>query len=144
MGGAQIRGLWTGALALVALLAVGCGSGRYPVGGKVTYPDGTPVTEGTVVFESKDGGKPVTARGAIGTDGSYTLGTLKPGDGVPAGWYKVLVAPKTDPNAVDRPSKPPAVDPRYSEFSTSGLECEVKPGVNDYPITVTSGARRGP
>jgi hypothetical protein len=120
------------------LLAAGCGSGRYPVRGKVAYPDGTPVTEGTVVFESRDAARPITARGSIQADGSYTLGTLAPGDGVPPGWYKVLVAPKYDPNAVDGPRKQAPFDRRYAEFSTSGLECEVKRGPNDYPITLTS------
>jgi hypothetical protein len=124
------------------LLAAGCGSGRYPVRGTVTHPDGTPVTEGMVVFESRNAARPITARGTIGTDGSFTLGTLQPGDGVPAGSYKVLVAPKVDPNAVDGPRQPPPFDPRYSDFSTSGLECEVKRGMNEHPITVTRAGKR--
>jgi hypothetical protein len=111
------------------------------VQGKVTFADGKPVTEGTVVFERKGEGSPVTARGEIEADGSYRLGTDKPGDGAPAGLYRVLVAPKYDPNAVDRPAKPPPFDPRYADFKTSGLEFEVKSGHNDIPITLRNKGR---
>src|SRR5438067_1061279 len=73
------------AVALLCLLgAAGCGSGLYPVRGKVTYPDGKPVTEGMVVFESKSEEARVTARGEIQSDGSFALSTHKPGDGAPA------------------------------------------------------------
>jgi hypothetical protein len=76
-------------------------------------------------------------RGEIQADGSYQLSTYRPGDGAPPGTYRVLVAPKSDPNAVDRPPQPPPFDPRYAEFNTSGLEFEVKPGgPTDFPITV--------
>jgi hypothetical protein len=124
--------------ALLLLTAAGCGPRLYPVRGKVTYPDGTPVTEGTVVFESQGGEKPRTSRGTIRADGGYELATHKPGDGVPAGKYRALVAPKYDPNAVDRPKGPPPFDPRYTSFETSGLEFEVTAaGPNEFPIRVT-------
>jgi hypothetical protein len=131
------------AVALVLLLcAGGCGPKLHPVRGKVTFGDGKPVTEGMVVFERKGEEKPVTARGEIEADGSYRLGTHAPGDGAPAGTYRVLVAPKSDPNAVDKPAKPPPFDPRYADFRTSGLEFEVKADdPNDFPITVKKKAR---
>jgi hypothetical protein len=108
----------------------------------VTYPDGKPLTEGMVVFESQGQEKPVTARGDIHPDGSYELGTHRPGDGALAGKYRVLVAPKTDPNAVDRPSGPPSFDPRFASFDTSGLEYQVVAGANDFPIQVTPAQAR--
>jgi hypothetical protein len=115
----------------------------YPVRGKVTLADGQPVTEGMVVFERKGEAKEaVTARGEIQADGSYRLSTYRPGDGALPGAYRVLVAPKSDPNAVDRPAQPPPFDPRYADFKTSGLEYEVKPdGPNDFPITVKKKGR---
>ena len=122
---------------LLLLGAVGCGPRLYPVRGKVTYPDGKPLTAGLVVFESQGQEKPVTARGDIRADGSYQLGTYRPGDGALAGKYRVLVAPKSDPNAVDLPSGPPPFDPRYMGFDTSGLEYQVGAGANDFPIQVT-------
>jgi hypothetical protein len=138
-----LRALRAAAVALVLLLgAVGCGPKLCSVRGKVTYGDGQPVTEGMVVFERKGEEKPVTARGEIQADGSYRLSTHKPDDGAPPGTYRVLVAPKSDPNAVDRAAKPPPFDPRYADFKTSGLEFEVKAGgPNDFPITVKKKAR---
>jgi hypothetical protein len=119
--------------------AAGCGSRLQPVRGKVTYPDGRPVTEGMVVFEARDDKEPITARGEIQPDGSYQLSTFKPGDGARLGKHRVLVAPKFDPNAVDGPAKPPPFDPRYADFKTSGLEVEVTSGTSDYPLQVSAG-----
>jgi hypothetical protein len=132
------------AVALLLLGTAGCGARLHPVRGKVTYPDGKPLTEGTVVFESKDAVRPITARGTVQPDGSYELSTSQPGDGVPAGKYLVLVAPKFDPNGVDGPRKPPPFDPRFAAFQTSGLEFEVQPGVNDYPIQVMPPGKGSP
>jgi hypothetical protein len=130
---------WPVVAAALALLpaAVGCGVKLHPVRGQVTYPDGKPVSEGVVVFEGQGQENRVTARGEIQADGRYELSTFKPGDGVPPGRYRVLVAPRSDPNAVDRPNKPPPFDPRFMEFKTSGLEIEVKPEMTEYPIQVT-------
>jgi hypothetical protein len=118
--------------ALLLTGAAGCGSGPYPVRGTVTLEDGTKVTSGTVIFETRDAEKPVAARGEIKPDGSYELGTHKPGDGAPAGVYRVLIAPP--PTHPDRPPEKPPYDNRYTSFATSQLEFEVKAGANEYPI----------
>jgi hypothetical protein len=122
--------------ALPLLFVAGCGPSYSPVQGRVTYPDGEPLTEGMVVFESKGVEKPITARGEIAPDGRYQLGTVRPGGGVPPGTYRVLVTPRADPNAIDKPAQPPPFHQRYMAFDTSGLEFEVRPGTNDYPIQV--------
>ena len=123
---------------LLLLGTIGCGSSLRPARGTVTYADGSPVTEGFVVFESKDQEKPITARGEIRSDGTFELGTFKPGDGAMPGKYRALVAPKFDPNAVDKPAKKPPIHPRYAEFKTSGLEFDVTAaGPNEFPIKVT-------
>lgn len=140
MGGTRSVACRGAALALLLLAAGGCGRGMYPVRGKVTFDDGTPVTKGLVVFESQGGEQRVTARGEIQPDGSYELSTAKHGDGVPAGKYRALVAPiGEDP---DNP-KPPPFDKRFADYETSGLSFEVKEGPNDIPITVTK-AKKGP
>ncbi len=132
-------------LVLVLLLGsgVGCGGGLHPVHGKVTLEDSTPLTKGLVVFESMEGRTPITARGDIQADGSYRLSTHKPGDGVPPGKYRVLIAAQDYGNidGLEGPRRPPAFDPRYTDFSTSGLEFEVKAGPNEIPITVTRPAK---
>src|SRR5262249_55555724 len=115
--------------------AVGCRGGLYPVHGKVTYPDGTPLAKGLVGFESATGTPSITARGDIRADGSYELSTFKPGDGAPAGKYRVLVSPRDYENidGLDGPRRGPAFDKRYMDFSTSGLVFEVKAGSNEFP-----------
>jgi hypothetical protein len=132
------------AAALLLLGVSGCGPKLHAVRGKVSYADGTPVSEGMVVFEGRGPDNAVTARGEIQTDGGYRLGTYKPGDGALAGKYRVLVTPKSDPNAVDRPAAPPPFDARFMDFQSSGLEFEVTAaGPNDFPITVDrTGGRR--
>jgi hypothetical protein len=125
---------WRASLAALIVFALtGCGGGTYPVRGTVTLDDGTPVTRGLVVFERVDGGQAVTARGDIQPDGSYQLSTYKPGDGVPAGRYKVLVNP-LDLSDVPDEKKVLPFDYRYMRFETSGLEVEVKAGSNDCPL----------
>ena len=121
---------------LVLIALAGCSGGKYPVRGTVTLDDGTPVTKGLVVFEREDGGEPITARGAVGSDGQYELSTEKAGDGVPVGRYKVLVNPLDLSDVPDDKKKLP-FDVKYTRFETSGLECEVKPGETDFAIKLT-------
>jgi hypothetical protein len=119
-------------LLLLPVAGTGCG-GMNSVSGKVAFDDGAPVTGGMLVFESKDKEPAVTARAEIQPDGSYRLGTHKPGDGAPAGVYRVLVAPPPPQDPRDR-FAPPPFEERYTDFSTSGLEFEVKSGSNEFPI----------
>jgi hypothetical protein len=125
--------------AVLGLLgAAGCGGDLHPVRGKVTLDDGTPVNGGMVVFQSKDTRDAVTARGEIQADGSYRLGTHKPGDGVPVGAYRVLIAPPPPENPDARFAAPP-FDERYTDFDTSGLEFVVQSSANEFPIQLKRG-----
>lgn len=80
--------IWGGLFAAALLACAGCGTRLQPAGGKVLV-DGVPVREGTVMFYPVGGGRPATAR--IVEDGSFTLSYERPGDGLPAGEYKVAV-----------------------------------------------------
>jgi len=121
------------AVAALALGLSGCGSSKYPVHGTVTLDDGTPLTKGLIVFERVDGGPPVTAQGNVGPDGRYALSTDKRGDGVPPGRYKVLINPLELSDLPDEQKTLP-FDVKYLKYDTSGLECEVRSGENDFPI----------
>jgi len=128
--------------AFVVLLfgLTGCSSGLYPVRGTVKLEDGTPLAKGMVIFEKDEGGKSVMARGELKPDGSFQLGTNKPGDGVPAGKYRVLIN-SMDISDVPDEKKVLPFDNKYLKYETSGLEFEVKAGENEFPITLARGRR---
>jgi hypothetical protein len=128
-----------GVLVPLFLLApiAGCGSGRYPVTGRVTYEDGTPVEGGTVIGEGTVNGKAVGVQGNIEPDGTFRWGTERAGDGAPAGQYRVIVMPVALGDSELAEGKQPAVDGKYTKYGTSGITFEVKPGKNELNITVT-------
>jgi hypothetical protein len=101
--------------------------------GTVTLADGSPLTRGLVIFDGIMDGKTVSPRGEVKPDGTFVLGTLKPGDGVPAGKYRVLINPLDSSEVPDELKKLP-FDYKYCRLETSGLEFEVKPGKNEFPI----------
>jgi hypothetical protein len=127
------------ALALAPL--AGCAEPRYPARGTVALDDGTRVIKGVVVFERLEGGSAVTARGEIKPDGGFELTTDKPGDGVPAGRYRVLINP-LDLSDVPDEEKPLPYDAKYLKFQTSGLTAEVKAGPNEVPLKLARPAPR--
>jgi len=130
------------ATACLLLGLTGCGPRMYPVRGTVTLEDGSPLTRGLVIFERVEGGPPLTARGDIRSDGRYELSTETPGDGVPAGRYRVSINP-LDTSDVPDEQKVLPFDVKYLNQKTSGLEFEVKSGANDYPIRLSSPTLKG-
>jgi hypothetical protein len=126
---------------LIALVVVaGCGGGRQPVNGRVTYPDGSPLTEGNVIGQMGDGETSVTVQGRVKSDGSFSWGTEREGDGALPGKYRVAVVGRGLGDAERAQGKRPAVDSKFSNPQTSGIEFEVKPGKNKLDITVTRPA----
>ena len=109
--------------------------------GTVTLDDGTSVTKGLVIFERVAGGEPITARGQISADGSYELSTHKPGDGVPAGKYKVVLN-SMDLSDVPDEAKNLPYNTKYLSLATSGLEVEVTTGPNDIPLKLERPAKK--
>ena len=134
---------WTAVATACLLLGLtGCGPRMHPVRGTVTLEDGTPVTRGLVIFERVDGGPPVTARGDIQPDGRYELSTETPGDGVPAGRYRVSINP-LDTSDVPDEMKVLPFDVKYLNQKTSGLDFEVKSGANEFPIRLAPAPPKG-
>jgi len=126
------------ALSLVLLLFLGC-SNQVRVTGKVTFEDGTPLTEGKVLFENDAFFQAV---GQIQSDGSYTLGSYKLTDGVPRGTYKVYITGAVSAEARDVrggvasiPAFTKLIHPKFEAPETSGLVCEVKKSMK-YDIKV--------
>lgn len=123
------------AFCLVAIAIAGCGGSLQPVRGKVTLPNGQPAANSQVVFDGPIGGKAISARGDVQADGSFELSTAQPGDGVPVGKYRVQVNPPPIVDAEAAQRLP--FNAKFADFSTSGLEFEVKPGGNDFSIQLT-------
>ena len=136
-------GLNLAALAMMVGLS-GCGSDRYPVSGRVTYDDGSPLTEGTVIAQMGEGAKSVSVQGRIDSTGRFSWGTERPADGAKPGKYLVAVIPRGLGDAETAKGILPAVDPRFSNPQTSGIEFEVKPGSNELNIKVYKPKRQRP
>lgn len=121
--------------------AAGCGGPpkTYVVHGMVVFPDGQPLTRGTVEFEALNQTKPITASGEIAKDGSFQLGTFAMSDGAIAGEHRVAVISDYEiGTGVERPGElpPPQLDPKYRSFKTSGLKFTVKPRMNNLLVEV--------
>lgn len=118
-------------LILATLTLSGCGgqNDTYRVTGKVVFPDGTALTQGKVIFNPVSDSEGRDAEAIIQPDGSFTLGTSKPGDGAFPGAYRVAIHVARPPKGSE--DRTPPIDPRYRSSSTSGLEAEVKPHHNN-------------
>jgi len=98
--------------------ATGCGNSQNRLSGTVKFEDGSPVTQGSVVF-LKEG---YMARGTIQPDGSYTVGSLTESDGLPNGEYRVYI----EGAEVEDPQSPSGmrsmVDAKMNSPETSDLK----------------------
>jgi hypothetical protein len=123
---------------LAAVALAGCGQGYQPVSGRVVWKDGTPAKElsgSQVVFESAE--LKMSARGTIGPDGSFTITTVNPDDGVPAGTYKVAIVEERKSLAAEGSQLAPGLlDVKYYDLNTSGLTADVTSGKNEVTLTV--------
>ena len=128
-------------LSILFAMLSGCDSQpeTFLVHGMVVYPDGQPLTEGTVEFETQHGKKPITATGEINEDGTFQIGTFEANDGAIAGTHRVaVIADFQIGTGIERPGllPPPMLDPRFSDFTTSTLQFEIKPSPNNILVEV--------
>lgn len=130
-----------GSLILIVSVASGCGGQptAYLVHGTVIFPDGQPLTRGTVEFEAIGREKPITASGEIASDGTFQLGTFQPKDGAIAGEHRVAVISDYEiGTGVERPGElpPPQLHSKFRSFKTSGLKVTIEPRMNNILIEV--------
>jgi hypothetical protein len=115
--------------------------GNYPVRGKVVDSQGQaiPGLEGSqIVFTQVDGQS--SSVGEIGADGSFEAFTMKPGDGVPPGKYTVHIPRRMlDPER----AAPQAIQGKYEQPETSGLEANVEAKKNELEFKVERAGPRG-
>lgn len=133
----------TGLGILCMLALVGCGSGEqavYPASGTLTL-DGKPFGPAIVVFQStapvEKGAEQKAPGGQADASGNVTLTTYKPGDGAPAGEYRVYLPAN--------PMNPGQALPQiYQDPKTSGLTVKVEPkseaGANEFKIELKLSA----
>jgi hypothetical protein len=143
-----MRYLVTAVLAAGLTGLAGCGGepAKVPAEGKVVWADGSPAKElagGVVQFEPPKNG--VGARGVIGPDGSFKIGTNKEADGVVPGEYRVLVA-ENRPVVKEREDgpelAPPKMDPKFGDWQTSGLTATITSGTNSLTLKVEKAGKR--
>lgn len=136
-------------LLLTVMAFCGCDS-NVKLGGKVSFPDGSPLTTGTIFFSNDN----FLARAFINPDGTFDVGSLSDKDGLPPGKYKVYIVNAVevtgkrtvevtgaDPDVKNAPTTTeedvlgPLIDEKYASRETTPLEIVV-PGQNVYNITV--------
>ena len=117
---------------LIFLCAVvGCSQGTL-ITGTVHFDDGTPVTKGSVVFDSAK----ESFFGTISSEGNYTTGRNKEKQGIPDGNYTVWLSEtekienkRDDKGLTIGGSITQLVAPEFRSPSKSPLRFEVKKGV---------------
>lgn len=115
-----------------ALLA-GCGQ-HVSLRGRITFSDDqTPLTRGMVFFENDL----MQARGRIGPDGRYRVGTFKDDDGLPPGPYRIYIcgAFADEPPGSPRPPRS-LIDAKYEDSRTSNLTVVVDGKTKRFDIQV--------
>ncbi len=129
-------------LAALSMIATGGCAKKlqtYPVKGKVTFKDGSPLSKGLVEFEPVDGADKMNASGEIRADGTFVLGTLEPDDGAVAGRHRAIIVVQPDvgtgPEDVTG-TRREIINPKYRRYDTSGLEFTVESKPNEFQIEV--------
>lgn len=131
-------------LAAFSMTSSGCGNPKYPVTGRVLFKDGKPLPPGGMIYFSPvDPSNHTGARAYLEEDGTFTLSTDAEGDGSLLGKFKVSIKPPPQGRGEDDPrANVNIIDPKYYSFDKSGIEVEVKPGKNEFSITVEKPAKK--
>lgn len=124
-------------LGLAILAFAGC-SPNVSVKGKVSFEDGSPLDIGVIVFQSSTH----VGKGRIASDGAFSVGSVKPNDGLPPGSYKVFIieAGRVPPGFVPDPESDESgivslIDPRYCDPATTPIHYDIEKK-SDLEITV--------
>ena len=125
----------TGLVCAVLGILAGCGRSKAPetvVRGQILYR-GEPVSGGLIVFapNADRGSEGPVATANLNEDGSFNL-IGADGKPIPAGWYRIAVAPKAGAVEVPTAERPyPGLPAKYRNPALSGLEREIKGGADN-------------
>jgi hypothetical protein len=129
-------------LVIAAALAAGCGGGdgALQVTGVVTNADGTPIQGegGMVLFQPVTTGESASgkhATGGVQPDGTFTMMTRTPGDGMQPGQYKVVLQLWKNYS-----KQVLAVPKKYGDPATTPLEATVDGDHTHFEFKVEPGA----
>jgi hypothetical protein len=114
----------------VALFCIAGCSRNVALSGRVSFPDGSPLTVGEVYFETDT----FLSHGIIRKDGRYVLGSWSEKDGLPPGTYRVSIVGAEEPDGAMTYKS--LIDEKYKDGRTSGLTCTVSDNTT-FDITVT-------
>jgi hypothetical protein len=120
-------------LIIFATLISGC-SGKVSVTGSVKYSDGEPLAKGSVCFRNEEGTR--MFQGALKPNGTFDLGEIMDGDGIPAGKYSAWIAGANTTDYVrtargdltNQQTHEILIDPKFESPETSGLTFEIERG----------------
>ena len=119
----------------------GCGKGQpawekvYPVTGVINL-DGKPIGGALLTLIPQDGKIPETVRPTATSnwDGTFQFGTYTPGDGAPAGSYKVIVVRFPVIGTPQNPAPGPNdLPPQYAKPDTTDLTVQVNEAETELP-----------
>ena len=127
-------------LTIVIILTAGC-SDKVSVTGTVKYSGGEPLTKGSVFFRNAEGTR--AYQGALKPDGSFALGEIEDGDGIPPGTYSVWIAGANTTDYVrdaagnlGKQTQSVLIDPKYESPETSELTYTINKSRMRLEITV--------
>lgn len=123
---------WIMSLSFLAMTTAvtGCGGSKMAaVSGTVSHK-GKPITGGTLIFSPAVSGQPASAE--VEPDGTFKLGTIKPGDGALIGKHRVTFTPPPQQLTEKQQSDPKynAPPPLYMGLVPKQVEVEIKSGPN--------------
>ena len=131
------------AVATAALACAGCGGkgglATAPVKGTVLY-QGKALTQGSIQFVPQRG---QAANGQIGSDGTFTV-SIPDGGGAVVGPSQITITVTQEGKAIPGErfkSVVWLVPERFGSPGTSGLNCEIKEGANNFKIELAPNGR---
>lgn len=123
---------------VACIVSGGCNRGPtlVPATGRVTL-NGKPLETGAIMVQPTAG---PAAQAKINPDGTFTLGTFKPGDGAIVGPATVRIFCRKDitPPGGEQAWGPSLIPERYNRFDTSGLTADIKAGMPPLEISLSS------
>jgi len=132
-------------LALMCFLFVGCGESQHAthkVEGRIEFKEGGAPKFGSIEFFHPE--KKINARGKIQSDGTFTVGTYKDGDGAIEGDHQItvnqIVTSHLAANAkVEiQHDHGKTASPKYRDYRTSDLKCVIKKGTNQVVLKISA------